>query len=183
MKLLSRTLLALYLLILLWLVLFKFSVDLSSVLAYQTRSLNLIPFATVSRDNLRETIYNFFVFVPLGLLLSVNLKRTTFWRMLAFVFVFSLAVETIQFVFAIGVTDITDVITNTSGGLLGLALYALSSRYVDNKKLDRSIVVAGTVLLILLVVLLGILFSKNVRYHSPPGTPRHALLSVSPGSS
>jgi hypothetical protein len=55
-KLLSRTLLAVCLLILLWLVLFKFSVNLSAVLDYHTRSLHLIPFATVSRDSLRETI-------------------------------------------------------------------------------------------------------------------------------
>lgn len=181
MKLLSRTLLAVYLLILLWLVLFKFSVNLSAVLDYHTRSLNLIPFATVSRDNLRETIYNFVVFIPFGLLLSVNLKRTSFWRMLAFVFVFSLAVETIQFVFAIGVTDITDVITNTSGGFVGLLLYALTNKYVDNKKLDRSITLAGTILLILVIAILGVLFSKNVRYHSPPGKPRQAVLPVSPG--
>jgi glycopeptide antibiotics resistance protein len=180
-KLLSRTLLAVYLLILLWLVLFKFSVDFSAVLEYHTRSLNLIPFATVSRDNLRETIYNFVVFIPFGLLLSVNLKRTSFWRTLAFVFVFSLAVETIQFVFAIGVTDITDVFTNTSGGFVGLILYTLSNKYVDNKTLDRSITIAGTILLILLIVLLGVLFSKNVRYHSPPGKLRQAVLPVSPG--
>jgi glycopeptide antibiotics resistance protein len=75
-----------------------------------------------------QTIYNFVVFIPFGLLLSVNLKRTSFWRMLASVFIFSLAVETIQFVFAIGVTDITDVITNTPGGLVGLALDALSNK-------------------------------------------------------
>jgi glycopeptide antibiotics resistance protein len=60
-KLLSKTLLALYLLILLWLVLFKFSLDLSSVLDYQTRSLNLIPFADFSRNSLREMIFNFAV--------------------------------------------------------------------------------------------------------------------------
>ncbi|HEX9503339.1 MAG TPA: VanZ family protein [Patescibacteria group bacterium] len=80
MKLLSKTLLALYLLILLWLVLFKFSLDLSSVLDYQTRSLNLIPFADFSRNSLREMIFNFAVFIPFGLLLSVNLKRANFWR-------------------------------------------------------------------------------------------------------
>ncbi|EFH84437.1 VanZ family protein [Ktedonobacter racemifer] len=164
MKSLSKTLLALYLLILLWLVLFKFSFNLSSVLDYQTRSLNLIPFAGASRDNLREMIYNFVVFIPFGLLLSVNLKRANFWRKLAFVFIFSLAAEMIQFVFAIGATDITDVITNTFGGFLGLILYDLSNKYVDNEKLDRFIVVAGTILLILFI-LLRFLFFK-VRYQS-----------------
>ena len=176
MKLLARTLFALYLFILLWLVLFKFSLDLSSVVDYQTRSLNLIPFADVSRHNVRETVYNFVVFIPFGLLLRVNLKRATFWRRLAVIFLFSLAVETIQFVFAIGVTDITDVITNTFGGLLGLMLYEISNRYVDTEKLDRFIVVASTILLIVFIVLLGILLSRNFQYHSPPRQAPQALL-------
>jgi hypothetical protein len=73
-KALSKTLLALYLLILLWLVLFKFSIDLSVIVDYQTRSVNLIPFADVSRHNLRETIYNFVVFIPFGVKSEVVCK-------------------------------------------------------------------------------------------------------------
>lgn len=152
MKPLSKTILALYLLTLLWLVLFKFSYDLSSVLLdHQSRSLNLIPFAGASRG-LREMIDNFVVFIPFGLLLGVNLKQTGFWRKLAFIFSFSIAVEMLQFVLAIGTTDITDVITNTLGGLLGLILYDFSKKYVDNEKLDRFIVVTGMILLILLIL-------------------------------
>jgi len=167
-KLLSKILSALYLLILLWLVLFKFSLNLSSVLDYQTRSLNLIPFTDASRDNLRGWIYNVVIFIPFGLLLSVNLKQTNFWRKLACVFIFSLAIEIIQFVLMIGITDITDIITNTFGGFLGLVLYDLSNKYVDNKKTDRFIVVAGTILLILFILLLGILLSaRGFRYQSP----------------
>ena len=168
MKSLAKALLALYLLILVWLVLFKFTLDLSPIPDYQTRSLNVIPFAGLSRNNLRETIYNFVVFIPFGLLLSVNLKRANFWRRLAIILGFSLAAEMIQFVFAIGVTDITDVITNTAGGFLGLILYDLLNTVVDTKKLDRSIVIAGTILLALFVLLLGFLLSHHVSYHSPP---------------
>jgi glycopeptide antibiotics resistance protein len=175
-KSLAKILFAVYLLLLLWLILFKFSFA-SYILDDQTRSLNLIPFAGFSRDHLREMIYNLVVFVPFGLLLGVNLKRASFWRRLALIFFFSLAVEMIQFVFAIGVTDITDVITNTSGGFLGLMLYAVSNRYVDKEKLDRFIVVVGTISLILFIVLLGILFSHNIQYHSPPHKARQALLS------
>jgi glycopeptide antibiotics resistance protein len=163
-KSLSKILLALYLLILTWLVLFKFSLDVPSVLHYQMRSLNLIPFAGFSQGNSREMIDNFVVFVPLGLLLGVNLKRTTFWRKLAYVFFFSVMAEVIQFVLAIGTTDITDVITNTLGGLFGLMLYGVSDKFVDNKKLERFIVVTGTILLILLILLRFLVF--KVRYHS-----------------
>jgi glycopeptide antibiotics resistance protein len=166
---LSKALFAIYLLILLWLVLFKLSFHLSWVVESQPRTLNLIPFADVSRDHLREMIYNFVVFVPFGLLLSVNLKRANFWRRLALVFIFSLALEIIQFVFAIGVTDVTDVIMNTFGGFLGLILYDLSRKYVDDERLDRFLVVASTISLLLFVLLLGLFFSRHIRFQSPPG--------------
>ena len=64
---------------------------------------------------------------------------------------------------------------------MGFYYNALTNKYVDNKKLDRSITLAGTILLILVIAILGVLFSKNVRYHSPQGKPRQAVLPVSPG--
>ena len=172
MKSLSKTLFAFYLLILLWLILFKFSSNLFSVFD-QTRSLNLTPFADYSQVNLKEMVYNFVVFIPFGLFLSINLKQANFWRKLAVVFIFSMTVEMIQFVFAIGAADITDVITNTSGGFLGLTLYELSKKHVDTEKLDRFIAVAGTVLLTSCILFLGILLSNGVRYQSAPPAGKH----------
>jgi glycopeptide antibiotics resistance protein len=128
-----------YLLVLLWLVLFKSSSDIISVLAdYQTRSVNLVPFAYYS---LGDVVLNVLAFVPLGLLLGVNLKRVGFWPKFAFVCGLTAAVETAQFIFAIGSSDITDVIANSFGGLLGLALHKAGDRYVDTKKLDWFLVV------------------------------------------
>lgn len=158
-KILPRALLALYLLTLGWLVLFKFSFDFAAViLDHQARSLNLIPFVDISR----ETLDNLIVFIPFGLLLGINLKQTSFWRKLSIILIFSLAAEVIQFILAIGATDITDVIMNTSGGLLGLALYGFAQKYIDSKKLDLFITVVGAILLISLV-LLRVLFLR-VRY-------------------
>ena len=162
-KLASKAVLALYIFTLLWLVLFKLSFDLPSVLLdYQSRSLNLIPFLGFSRGNGKEIIENFIIFIPFGLLLSVDLKRLSFWRKLAIMFIVSLAVETLQFVFAIGTTDITDVITNTFGGFIGLVLYDVCHKYVDEDKLDRFIVVAAASVLILLLLLR--IFVLRVRY-------------------
>jgi glycopeptide antibiotics resistance protein len=163
---LSKTVLALYLLVLLWLILFKFSFNLSSLLDCPTRNFNLIPFAHASRDNLRETIYNLAVFIPFGLLLGVNLKRASFWLRLACVVTFSLAVEAVQFVFAMGAADTTDVITNTFGGFLGLMLYRFGDKHVDTDQLDRFIVVAGTVLLVLFVLVRSAVLRSNVRCQS-----------------
>ena len=155
-KMLSRGLLVLYLVILIWLVLFKFKFNISSVLDYQHRSLNLIPFAAPSivdgKTNIREIIYNGVFFIPLGLLLSVNFRKTRLLSRLSFIFAFSLTAELIQYIFAIGATDITDLIMNTLGGFLGLKLYDLGDRYINNnKKLDKVIIYIGLLLLVLFV--------------------------------
>ena len=147
-KIVYRGLLALYLLTLIWLVLFKFSFNISSVLDYQHRSLNLIPFAAPKivngRINFGEIIYNCLFFIPFGLLLNVNFKKVRFLPKLAFILVFSFTAELIQYIFAIGATDITDLITNTFGGFLGLKLYDLSNKYIKNEKLDSVIISIGT---------------------------------------
>lgn len=86
-----------------------------------------------------------------------------FWQKLALVFILSLAVEIIQLVFAMGTADTTDVITNTLGGLLGLILYQLGDKNVDSEQLDRFIVVAGTILLVLVVLVRVFVLRLNVR--------------------
>ena len=162
-KQLYRVSLAIYLLFLSWLILFKTSSDPFSVLAnYHSRSLNLVPFAGYSSGALREMVDNLIVFVPLGLLLGSNFKQVNFWRKLAYVFVFSMTVETLQFILAIGTSDITDVITNTLGGCIGLAAYRLVGRYIDDKKLDRCIIIVLAVLLVALNLLRFLVF--RVRY-------------------
>jgi glycopeptide antibiotics resistance protein len=64
----TRFVFAAYLVVLLWLVLFKFSADPLAVIAnYQARSLNLIPFAGSGLSDMRD---NFLAFFVLGLLLG-----------------------------------------------------------------------------------------------------------------
>jgi glycopeptide antibiotics resistance protein len=164
-KSLARILFVGYLVILAWLILFKFSVHIASVLHYDKRSLNFEPFSSASGSS-GESLDNVFVFIPFGLLLSVNFKGLGFWSKLLIVLGVSLTAETIQYIFAIGATDITDVITNTLGGLTGIVGYDLSSKYIDRESLDRFIVVAGSVVLGLCVLLLIALEVRHgVRYH------------------
>ncbi len=156
-------LLALYVLALLWLTLFKLSYDISTILAdYQTRSINLVPFVRVGEAGLSETVSNFVTFIPFGLLLSVNFKKTARWRLLTVASVFSVAVESLQFVLAIGTTDATDVVTNSLGALTGLLLYRLGNKAIRARILDWVITAIGAVLFVTLV-LLRVLVLK-VRY-------------------
>lgn len=160
MKALSWALFAAYLLILLWLVLFKFSYDPFSVIRdFQTRSLNLIPFAYARNS---EMIANLVAFSPFGMMLGVNFKQVDWRYKIAVIFAFSVAVEIIQYCLAIGATDITDIIMNTLGGTLGLAFYLAASRQTNDRFLDRCILIAGA--LSLMVILYLRVFVFIVRY-------------------
>ena len=162
-KVLSRVLLPLYLLTLLWLVLFKLSYDIPAILAdYQTRSVNLIPFVTWGQTGVSETATNLITFIPFGLLLGMNFRSAAMWRLLLIVFGFSVVVETLQFVLAIGTTDITDVVTNTVGGLVGLVVYRLASKIISAKILDGVITVLGLILFVAFLLLRGLVL--QVRY-------------------
>ena len=162
-RLFSRGLLALYLVLLIWLILFKLQYNILSVFHYQHRSLNWIPFAdhSIESGNYREMVDNIIIFIPLGLLLNVNFKALRFFPKLAFIMSLSLTFEFFQLIFAIGATDITDIITNTFGGFLGLKLYDVSNRYMSNKKLDRIILFA---LILLLAILLYLRTHLIIKY-------------------
>ena len=111
MKPLARILLLVYSAILIWLILFKLSVHISSVLHYDKRSLNFVPLSNSSGSSTQE-VDNVLVSIPFGLLLSINFKRLNFGSRLLVVLGGSITAELIQYIFAIGATDITDVMTN-----------------------------------------------------------------------
>ncbi len=163
-KIYSKTLLILYLLLLVWLILFKLNFNLSDLVKNHHSSLNLIPFGAPKMENGRiiysEMLWNGLFFFPLGLLLNVNFKIIGFFKKLIFIMLFSLFAEVTQYIFSIGAADITDLITNTLGGFVGLVFYDFSSKLIKTERLDRVIIFVGT---ILLIVFLSIHFSHFMR--------------------
>lgn len=92
----------------------------------RNRSLSLIPFNDFAETAswfgpLFDYLGNLAFFVPFGVLvymLLADARRPLLWAT-GCGLVFSLGVETAQYVFALGYTDIDDVIMNTLGALLG----------------------------------------------------------------
>ena len=161
MRYVSKFLLGIYLFFLLWLILFKLSFNLPQFLTYSYSNVNLVPFSTFSFENttvLRETTYNLIVFFPFGVLLNVNFKRLSFSKKLGIIFLVSFLAELIQFLFGIGVADITDLITNTTGGLIGLWAYQLLNKHLSTNKLDRLAIILGYILFLFLIVAFLFLF-------------------------
>lgn len=142
-----------YIIVLVWILLFKFSVSFSDVVSQfnnQSRSINLIPFKDSlvlnQRIGFSEMINNLLIFVPFGGLLGIIDKDSSFVKKIMYIFLFSLSIETLQFIFGLGTTDITDIITNTLGGALGILIYSSLKLLFKENKLDRMLTLVGMII-------------------------------------
>ena len=78
---------------------------------------------------------NLLIFTPMGFLLPLLSRRfRRVWPVLVVGFVSSLAVETIQFIFRVGSTDIDDLILNTAGAWLGYLAYKFIIQFSKMKQ-------------------------------------------------
>lgn len=150
-KKLSKVLLVIYSLILIWILLFKLRLSFSSIAAsleHPMRSLNLVPFQGSTIVNgevaINEIISNALIFAPLGVILGISEKNSSLIKKLAFILLLSLFIEGMQFVLGIGATDVTDIIMNFSGGFIGLLIYQGLKLVVPEAKLDKWLVRIGT---------------------------------------
>ncbi|MFR8178673.1 MAG: VanZ family protein [Dorea sp.] len=70
--------------------------------------------------------------------------------------------ETMQYILAVGRSDITDVLTNTAGGLLGLAVYSMAARLIGNRiKANRLFSILAGIVSVVVIGLLGFLLFAN----------------------
>lgn len=122
-----------YLILLIWLVLFKFATSFSEIPSM--RSINLIPFYYNQGTNtqMREVLYNIVVFVPLGVYVQIFKEEWKIAKKCMVVFLTSFLFEVLQFIFAIGASDVTDLIGNTLGGIVGI-LFCITLKKITPKK-------------------------------------------------
>lgn len=96
------------------------------------RSVNLIPFGGMlvlnGRPDYNEIVLNALVFVPFGIFLGMLGKRKSFANLIVPIVLSSLFLEVMQFVFVLGASDITDVMANMLGGMLGVGLFFVIHR-------------------------------------------------------
>lgn len=149
---------AIYLLALVWLILFK--LQFSITVMEEGRIINLIPLlGSFDGDGFirfSEIRANILAFVPLGIYICMLNAPRPFGKKLLTIVGLTLVFEIIQFIFAIGRADITDVFSNTLGGLIGIGIYALLSTVLKGKtnKVLNVLAAVVTALAILFVVLL-----------------------------
>lgn len=156
----TNILLFLYIFTLTFLILFKLSLDIPSLVT--TRSINLIPFYYDKETtfHLKEIIENILIFIPLGLLLKM--KDLSPKKIFLLGFLLSFTYEFLQYIFSIGVSDITDIITNTIGSILGSLTYSILSHFIHNKsKLNNFILNSGYLIFTIFIALFALLNIVN----------------------
>ena len=157
MKKTTHILFTIYIFLVIWIILFKLSVSIDQLPHF--RSINLIPFYYPNKTTyqIREVLDNLIIFIPFGLYLktlNINSDRTIFLG-----FLLSISLELSQYIFCLGASDITDLISNTLGGIIGVALvYVLSIVLKDktHKILNRIAMVCTVLVVIFLFMLLAV---------------------------
>lgn len=156
-KKITLGLLIIYLLCLIWVIIFKTQFSFGNL--PDMRSINLIPFAESvimnGKLNYTEVIQNALIFIPFGIFISVLWDNKSFLVKVLPIILTSFLFETIQYVFSIGASDITDIIANSLGGVIGIAIaYVFSKIFKENwKKILNLFCLIGGMFLILFVVI------------------------------
>ena len=153
-----------YLALLVWIILFKLQFSISDL--DKIRSINLIPFhydkEIGAAFHLTEGLDNFLIFVPMGIYLQMLLPGTKLYVKFMLIAGTSFLLETMQYILAVGRSDITDVLTNTAGGLLGLAVYSIAARLIGNRiKANRLFSILAGIVSVVVIGLRGFLLFAN----------------------
>lgn len=135
-KMISYIVFGAYLFLLTWLVLFKFAFTIEEI--PHLRQVNLIPFhyetSVAFITHMKEVIYNILIFVPAGVYFTAFLGKRKWWLGIGASFFVSLTFETVQWIFSIGVSDITDLIGNTLGSGGGSSALCISWKNISKEE-------------------------------------------------
>lgn len=138
------------------------------------RSVNLIPFDSINQymsgntDTIRRLAFgnvigNIVIFIPLGLYLPLFKKNKRILVNFMCIFIVSLAVEILQGLLGIGVSDIDDIILNSLGGGIGILGYKFIALMLQNEtKVNTVITILSAI--IGLPVILYLLFMVKMRF-------------------
>lgn len=161
---LTKALFYIYILLLLWIILFKtaFSVSDIKALVYP-RDIVYFPFCYGENSiPVKDAVLNCLVFIPFGIYLKMLGKKTAYAVLICAAFSFSM--EMIQLVFSIGTCDATDLFTNTLGGFFGTCIYGILSLIFISKSLLNKIlnITAAAVTGLFLTIVLALAVANAV---------------------
>ena len=130
-----------------------------------SRTINMIPFHIIYNylysDDLivrsftpGNMIGNIFLFVPLGIYITLFSRNKHMPGNVLKIIVFSILVESVQFIFKSGIADIDDVLLNTLGGFCGIIIYhTMWYFFKDEDKVRYAIELAAPIVGIVFFIL------------------------------
>ena len=126
--LLVNTLMYIYLSFVLYFTLMPIITSIPFVLNHPYKPMNMEPFIDVSLgrgDFFRQVVLNIIMTMPFGFLFPLTRNKTAkFCRTIFFCFLMSLGIEILQPFFNRS-SDVTDLITNMIGGIIGYGFYVI----------------------------------------------------------
>lgn len=133
-----KTLFIIYMIILIWIILFKLSINIGDMDTIRKINLRLFYYENAATFQVKEVIENIIIFIPMGIMLKcmgVSTKKSVLIG-----FITSFILEMMQYILAIGVSDITDIVTNTSGVIIGSYIYMIFLMIFKNREIINKIV-------------------------------------------
>ncbi|WP_419726889.1 VanZ family protein [Terrisporobacter petrolearius] len=149
-----------------WNILFKYvsPLEVFSGDRYLSRTINLIPFNDIIQGNYNklDLFGNIILFIPLGIYISILLDKNKTLKNILIILIVSLVFESCQYIFGIGATDITDIITNTFGGVIGIYVYKmLILLFKDGERLKKIIGICSFIMMLIVsLLLIGIIIAN-----------------------
>ena len=162
-KKITLILMIFYLIALIWVIIFKLEFSIKEL--PQIRNINLIPFnqpAIVNgKADISEIVLNVLAFIPYGLFIHILMDEKSILKKLLIIFATSFIFELIQYLFAIGASDITDIISNTSGGIIGVVVSMFMEKLLRENRI-KYINIVSTICAIILTAMCVILLLANI---------------------
>lgn len=142
-----------YLLFLVWAILWKCGIPFIGDGAL--RAINLLPF---NGNTQWEMQFNLAVFIPFGFFLSaVKPKRTKVWLIFTTLLA-SFVLEIVQYILAIGRSDVTDLLLNTLGGIVGIGTFYALKRLFGRHERKATLVICILLTLLELYMTVSFIF-------------------------
>ena len=125
-----NTIMYIYLSFVLYFTLMPIITSLPFVFNHSYVPMNLVPFIDISTgrgDFIRQVVLNIVMTIPFGFLLPlIKNKRTNLMKIVLYTFLLSLGIEILQpLINDFRSSDITDLVTNIFGGIIGYILYLI----------------------------------------------------------
>ncbi|MGC4035748.1 MAG: VanZ family protein [Chitinophagaceae bacterium] len=171
---LTCILLIIYLVVLFWIIVLKMNVSFSYMKG--ARSINLVPFSKPlilnGKVDYGENILNILIFLPLGVYAGILYKTWATSKKIVVFFLVSFLCETLQLALNIGAFDVTDIINNTLGAIIGFVLFKVIEKLFKNEvttqRFINIVAAAGTITMIVLLLLLKTnnlwIHGRHIRY-------------------